>query len=106
MLKRIIASFATGPGVPDLWFAADKAIHFAGSAFMGGVARAVLPDSPWYAFAIVFAIGIALELRPRQHRSWRDIAADAAGAAVGVYVGGLFIHARPGGAAVAYAFAF
>lgn len=92
--------------VPDPWFGRDKAIHFGGSVFLGGVARSIMPDRPWYAFGAAFAPGILLELRPGQHKSFRDLAADAAGAAVGVYVGGLFIHARPGGAAVAYAFAF
>lgn len=84
---------------PDPWLGADKAIHAGGSFLMTLSGQYILTDKTELsnAQALPFAAGAALAIgltkeildsqRPvRPHFSWRDLAADALGVALGVAV--------------------
>ncbi|WP_374488621.1 hypothetical protein [Zoogloea sp.] len=74
----------------DEWGGNDKAKHFAVSAALGAGATRLDPD-PWIAFGLALAPGVAKEVydstRDCNRFSWRDLAWDAVGAAVGVHLG-------------------
>lgn len=81
----------------DKWTGADKAQHVAGSALLGTVAGVAIKDK-WTAFALAMVPGVAKEIwdskQPNHTASFKDLAADALGAAVGVYVGNCVIVAK------------
>ena len=89
------------PREPDRWLAMDKFWHFSASFATVGAAyhlsanRIKLP-SPWptsLALGGTLTLGVSKELSdlagPSKHFSWKDLAADAAGIAVGYFA---FIH--------------
>lgn len=90
----VVSSFFT-LAYADEWRGDDKNKHFAGSAVMGLVATAAFKDSEHpvlYPFAAALAVGIAKEVYDEVKSggsgfSYKDLAADALGAALGVSVG-------------------
>lgn len=100
MVSALIAMGVTVPSgaQADEWTGADKTRHMAVSAAFGGIARAVTTNK-LAAFGLAMAPGIAKEIYDSQHKdrhtaSVKDLAADAVGAAIGVYVGGCIATAR------------
>lgn len=85
----------------DDWTGEDKNKHFAGSALMGVAASVAFKDSDHpvlYPMAAVLAVGLAKEIRDEVATSgsgfiYKDLAADALGAALGVSVGNGVIYA-------------
>ncbi|ACG60362.1 gp40 putative lipoprotein [Iodobacter phage PhiPLPE] len=79
----------------DDWTGDDKNKHFSGSAALGVAASLAFKDSEHpviYPFAAVLAIGLAKEIRDEvapagSGFSYKDLAADALGAALGVSIG-------------------
>ncbi len=75
------------------WLAADKELHFAGSLAIAASLR-VEGESRKTAIAATFGLGLLKEtydvaLKPRRMRrgaSWKDLAADLAGAIAGVAI--------------------
>lgn len=75
------------------WLAADKGLHFAGSLAIAASLR-VEGQSKRTALAATFGIGLLKEtydvaLKPRRMKrgaSWKDLAADLAGALAGVAI--------------------
>jgi len=93
MVSALIAMGVTVPSGAQAegWTGTDKTQHMAVSAAFGGIARAVTPNK-LTAFGLAMAPGIAKELYDGRHEgkhtaSVKDLAADAVGAAIGVYVG-------------------
>lgn len=90
---------ATEPAqAQDQWTGPDKAKHVAGSAALGAVAGVAVTDKQT-AFALAMVPGVAKEVHDATRPggsgwSWKDLAADALGAAVGVYVGNCVIVAK------------
>lgn len=84
----------------DDWTGDDKNKHFAGSAAMALAATVVFKDSEHpvlYPFAAALAVGLAKEIRDEVATngsgfSYKDLAADALGAALGVSVGSGVIY--------------
>ena len=75
----------------DDWTGPDKVKHFGVSFALGAGAQMILPeDKPVAAFAMAMMPGLAKELSDSRKGgsgfSVKDLAADAAGAALGVYV--------------------
>lgn len=80
----------------DTWTGQDKAKHLGVSAAIGAVTGTAIEHKGW-AFAAAMLPGIAKEAYDMKHpathtASWRDMAANAAGAALGVYLGGVVIR--------------
>ena len=78
----------------DSWTGQDKVDHAVVSAMIGGVAGASM-DNKYAAFGVAMLPGIAKELYDMTGRgtpSWKDLAADAAGAAIGVYIGNCWLR--------------
>ncbi len=80
----------------DPWFGRDKLYHFVGSAVIQGAGHALgrsvgldYREAAWTAAGITLTAGVAKELYDRadgRFFSWRDLTADAAGAAAGAVV--------------------
>lgn len=71
--------------------------HAAISGLIGFALRNQWPDEPWRAFGWALVPGFAGELaanmdRPTNRFSWRDMASNAAGSAIGVSIGGLVVQ--------------
>lgn len=83
------------PAQADEWTGADKAQHVAGSALLGTVAGVAIKDK-WTAFALAMVPGVAKEIwdskHPNHTASFKDLAADAVGAAIGIYTGNCVIR--------------
>ena len=81
----------------DQWTTKDKGEHIAVSAGIGTVSGLVIKDK-WTAFGLAMVPGIAKEIWDSQHpnhtASFKDLAADAVGAAVGVYTGNCVLRAQ------------
>ena len=78
----------------DSWTGQDKVDHAVVSAMFGGIAGASM-DNKYVAFGVAMLPGIAKELYDMTGRgtpSWKDLAADAAGAAIGVYIGNCWLR--------------
>jgi putative lipoprotein len=77
----------------DRWFARDKAMHFATSAVLQSVGYTLLRsnglerrDAAWTAGAATLSVGVGKELWDQRSGgtfSWKDLAADGAGAGAG-----------------------
>jgi putative lipoprotein len=103
MRNRLIISLLllSGLAQADEWTGKDKKQHFAGSALMGVAASAAFKDSDHpvlYPMAAVLAVGLAKEIRDEVATSgsgfsYKGLAADALGAALGVSVGNAMIYA-------------
>lgn len=98
MKKAIVAACAAlSIGAhADTWTGQDKAKHLGVSAAIGAVTGTAIEDKRW-AFAAALLPGIAKEVYDMRHpathtASWQDMAANAAGAALGVYLGGVVIR--------------
>ncbi len=80
----------------DPWFGRDKLYHVVGSALIQGAGHALgrsagldYREAAWTAAGLTLSAGVAKELHDRadgRFFSWRDLAADAAGAATGAVV--------------------
>lgn len=85
------------PAHADSFGTPDKVKHFAVSAALGAAAT-VATKSDSKAIALALAPGLAKELYDARKGgsgfSWRDLVADAAGAYLGVKLGGLIIRPR------------
>lgn len=80
--------------------APDYVLHAAGSAALGAVTRALLPDIPdWQATAIALTPGLIKELTDDKF-SARDMVANTIGAYLGVRAGGWAFTAADGGVQV------
>lgn len=98
-MKRIIVAAVAALTVSahaDTWTGQDKAKHLAVSAALGTVTGAAIEHKGW-AFAAALVPGAVKEAydmgHPATHNaSWRDMAANALGAAAGVYLGGVVIR--------------
>jgi uncharacterized protein YfiM (DUF2279 family) len=90
----------------DSWVSHDKAQHFAVSAVFGYAAGAQWPESKPKAFAIAMIPGVAKELLDMRKGgtgfSSKDLAADALGAAIGVYAAGWMLSYNQRTTTVAY----
>lgn len=91
-------SFAGGIVWNDSWAGKDKVQHTAISAAIGAATGMYFEDKTT-AFAVAMIPGIAKEIYDYKHSnkhsaSFKDLAADALGAAVGVYLGNCVIRAR------------
>ncbi len=81
----------------DAWFARDKFQHLMASALVVGLVTDVLrveggqaqKRALWLGVGVSFSLGAGKELYDRSHpghvASWRDLAADLAGIALGVF---------------------
>jgi putative lipoprotein len=91
----IVCAAAAQPAQADSFTTPDKAAHLAGSAMLGAVAT-IITDNDQAAFALALAPGFAKEVYDSRRGgtgfSWRDLAADALGAYIGVKFGGLIIR--------------
>lgn len=92
----VVSGFASA----DEWTGEDKKQHFIGSAAMAAVASVAFKDSDHpvlYPFAASLSVGLAKELLDSTGGgsgfSYKDLAADALGAALGVAVGNGVIYA-------------
>ncbi len=88
----------------DEWASRDKLQHAALSAGIAAAATAVTKDER-IGFAAAVAVGVAKELYDASNRdkhtpSWKDLAADVAGAYVGAKLGGVVFIPQPGGLSV------
>jgi len=97
-VAAVAAIVATEPAKADEWTGADKGLHVMGSAGIGTVAGLVIKDK-WAAFAVSMVPGVLKEVYDAKHpdkhtASFKDLAADAVGAAVGVYMGNCVIRDR------------
>lgn len=109
-MKRLLYSFAAilaglvagalitaSPAHADSFSTPDKQKHFAVSAALGAGASAIT-DSDNAAVALALVPGLAKELYDSRSGgtgfSWRDMVANAAGAYLGVKLGGLIIRPR------------
>ena len=88
-----VALAAIGPNAhaQDSWTGRDKVEHAAGSAVLGAAAALVIEDKAT-AWAVAMVPGLLKEAYDAQHpekhtASWRDMAANAVGAWVGVNLG-------------------
>ena len=90
----------------DCWGERHVWFHFGGEAAIGAVAQHFVDDKPT-AFALTLGVGVVREEYKRSlgfaHYQPSRVAADVLGSAVGVWVPGLFIEPKAGGAAVSYA---
>lgn len=82
----------------DKWTGADKGQHVAVSAGIGTFSGLVFKDK-WTAFALSMVPGVLKEVYDAQHpkthtASFKDLAADAVGSAIGVYTGNCVIRAQ------------
>ena len=82
----------------DKWTGVDKGQHVAVSAGIGTVSGLIVKDK-WTAFALSMVPGVLKEMYDAQHpkthtASFKDLAADAVGAAVGVYTGNCVLRAQ------------
>lgn len=96
MLFAATQSHAGRIATGDSWVGADKYQHAAGEAIIGLAAGAYFEDKST-AFAVAMIPGIAKEIYDYRHSdkhsaSFKDLAADAVGAAIGVYVGNCIIR--------------
>lgn len=103
----IAAALLCGPAfAQDSWTGPDKQKHFAFSFGFGFVARGVFPElTAPQAIAVGMIPGIVKELADSGNGgkfSGKDLAWDLAGAAAGVYIGGLVIGPR----SIRYSMAF
>jgi putative lipoprotein len=97
MRNRLIIALLLLSGLAhaDEWTGEDKKQHFSGSALMGVAASVAFKDSEHpvlYPMAAVLAVGITKEIRDEVATSgsgfsYKDLAADALGAALGVSLG-------------------
>ena len=94
----------------DTWSGADKKLHFGVSAVLGFAAVNQWPNDKPKAFMVAMIPGLLKEITDAQKGgsgfSGKDLAADALGAAVGVYAGGWLISRRDGATVVAYQTSF
>lgn len=101
-LAAIVMAFAAtlahagGFNNSDSWTGNDKAQHAYYSAAIGLAAGSMIEDKKT-AFFVAMVPGIAKEIYDYHHNdkhsaSYKDLAADALGAAVGVYVGNCIIR--------------
>lgn len=80
------------PPVPvDNWGGTDKTLHFGVSAILGFSARSFYPNEPWKAVGIAMIPGVLKEASDGK-ASGKDLAADLAGAMLGVYIGGCYFN--------------
>ena len=97
MILFLLVSGAVHAG--DEWMGQDKVKHAGVSAVMGAVAGAAT-GSRAQAFGACLAVGAAKEVwdayHPGHTPSFRDLAADAAGCAVGVEMGLMVMPSRRG----------
>lgn len=89
----------------------DKQAHFAAHVLVGVVAADLARDKPyWQRFGLAMAPGFAKEvLDPQisgQKFSWKDMAWNAAGVAVGLQAGGWFIARQQQSTVVGFATQF
>lgn len=103
------ASFAASAQTVDTWTSADKGKHLVVSGAIGAAAT-VATDSKAWGTGLCVAVGAAKELadsRSTAHTaSWKDLAADAIGCAIGAQIGGLYITPTRDGARVAWSIKF
>jgi uncharacterized protein YfiM (DUF2279 family) len=99
LVAAIAVIVATEPAhAQDNWTGADKAQHVIGSAVIGTVSGVALNDK-WTAFAVSMVPGVLKEVYDAKHpdkhtASVKDLAANAVGAAIGVYMGNCVIRER------------
>lgn len=101
LIAAALALASTAAAAEDSWTGRDKALHFTGSAAIAGVVTAAA-KSESAGFWTSVAVGAAKEARDYKHRdrhtaSWKDFAADVAGAYVGAKLGGLTIQPQEKG---------
>jgi uncharacterized protein YfiM (DUF2279 family) len=94
LLALLCSTLAFGQVDPDPWFAPDKALHFSFSAGLAGLGyggAALVTEDRGVRLAVgagvALTAGIAkelLDLAGLGHPSWKDLAWDVAGAAVGL----------------------
>ena len=110
-MKRYIVAIAAGLIATsaisqDSWTGADKQKHFAFSFGAGFLARGIFPDlTAQQAVAVGMIPGIVKEFADSGNGgkfSGKDLVWDLAGAAAGVYIGGLVIGPR----SIRYSMAF
>lgn len=99
-MKRLIitaalTAFATVAGATDSWTGKDKAAHAGGSSALSAGVTAVAGNE-FVGIAAALLVGAAKEgydsKHPDKHTaSWKDFAADAAGALIGAKLGGVVI---------------
>jgi len=87
--------------------APDKAAH-AEASFVYGVVSSTVVGNHFGAFALALAPGLAKEIldshQPGNRFSWGDLAADAVGAGLGIWVGNTVIQPTRNGIAFRYRF--
>jgi len=94
VFSSVVALLSTPTVAQDSWTGQDKVDHAVVSAMFGGIAGASM-DNKYAAFGVAMLPGIAKELYDMTGRgtpSWKDLAADAAGAAIGVYIGNCWLR--------------
>lgn len=85
----------------DTWTGSDKKMHAGVSMLIGFGARHQWPNEPMKAFGVALIPGIVKEATDDK-ASAKDMVANAIGAAVGVYTGGLFITYAEGKTTIHY----
>jgi len=109
MFKQIMTiitlSAAMSANAQDSLTGPDKIKHFGVSTGMAAIGTIAF-NSRKIGFGACMAVGAGKEIwdsrQPGHTASAKDLIADAAGCAVGAYVGGLMIQPRRDGVAVAY----
>ncbi len=96
--------FAPPARAQDSWSGPDKTVHFAVSAVLGVAAINQWPDRPMFAWGVAMIPGVLKEASDRGTTgfSGKDLAANAIGAAAGVYLGGWIIQRQRGATVIAY----
>jgi uncharacterized protein YfiM (DUF2279 family) len=111
VLLMLLPGFAQARCITDdAWTGRDKAKH-AAVGFVIGTAGTLTTGDPLQGFAIGVGVGILKELsdsrHPKTHTcSLQDLAATAAGAAIGASFGGVVLSYSRGETRVSYARAF
>jgi uncharacterized protein YfiM (DUF2279 family) len=92
----------------DCWNGEDKRVHFGVSFIFGFAAVNQWPENKWKAFGVAMIPGVLKEVADIKGSgfSGKDLAADALGAATGVFLGGVMITHAKNQTVVSYAAKF
>ena len=109
LIYALLALACSSSAAQDTWNGADKKMHIGVSFVLGFAAGAQWPDNRLKAFGVAMIPGVLKEVSDRGTTgiSGKDLAADALGAALGVYAAGWMVsRSQNGTTVVSYATTF